>query len=139
VELTTGTSLPLTGIYFCLYLTIHADFSRKSEVVTQVPSQSAYPRVRTCNNNCSAIPDSTENLPWSHPELTYLCYQTLDNILSAKMANNTCPVWDVKLCSPFKVNRRFGGIRRLYFRGQRISQARNLASATCFHAGSSLA
>jgi hypothetical protein len=34
-------------------------------------------------------------------------------------------VWDIKSCSPFKLNRRFGGARRLYFQGRRKSQPRD--------------
>jgi hypothetical protein len=33
--------------------------------------------------------------------------------------------WDTNLCSPLKVNRRFGGTCRLHLQCQRISQARN--------------
>jgi hypothetical protein len=33
--------------------------------------------------------------------------------------------WDTSLCSPLKVNRRFGGICHLHLHSQRISQTRN--------------
>jgi hypothetical protein len=33
--------------------------------------------------------------------------------------------WDITLCSPFKVNRRLGGIYRLHLQGGRISRIRN--------------
>jgi hypothetical protein len=33
--------------------------------------------------------------------------------------------WDIILCSPLKVNRRFGGTCRLHLQGRRISQERN--------------
>jgi hypothetical protein len=33
--------------------------------------------------------------------------------------------WDITLCSPLKVNRRFGGTHRLHLQGRRISRARN--------------
>jgi hypothetical protein len=32
--------------------------------------------------------------------------------------------WDITLCSPLNVNRRFGGTYRLYLQGRRISHAR---------------
>jgi hypothetical protein len=45
--------------------------------------------------------------------------------------------WDITLCSPLKVNRRFGGKCHLHFQGQRIRNARNQSPmpAKCFHAG----
>jgi hypothetical protein len=33
--------------------------------------------------------------------------------------------WNIMLCSPLKVNQRFGGTYRLHLQGQRMSQARN--------------
>jgi hypothetical protein len=33
--------------------------------------------------------------------------------------------WDITPCSPLKVNRRFGGIYRLYLQERRISRGRN--------------
>jgi hypothetical protein len=33
--------------------------------------------------------------------------------------------WGITLCSPLKVNRRFGGTYRLHLQGRRISRARN--------------
>jgi hypothetical protein len=33
--------------------------------------------------------------------------------------------WDIRPCSPLKVNRRFGGTCRLNLHGRRISRARN--------------
>jgi hypothetical protein len=33
--------------------------------------------------------------------------------------------WDITLCSPLKVNRRFGGTYRLHLQGRGISRARN--------------
>jgi hypothetical protein len=39
--------------------------------------------------------------------------------------------WDITPCSPFKVNRRFGGTCRLHLQVLRISQARNYREATC--------
>jgi hypothetical protein len=33
--------------------------------------------------------------------------------------------WDITLCSPLKVTRRFGGTYRLHLQGQRMSQAKN--------------
>jgi hypothetical protein len=45
--------------------------------------------------------------------------------------------WDITLCSPLKVNRRFGGTYRLHLQGRNISWARNQEAllATCFHVG----
>jgi hypothetical protein len=37
--------------------------------------------------------------------------------------------WDVPPCSPFKINRRFGGTCRLHLEGRRISQAGNQREA----------
>jgi hypothetical protein len=37
--------------------------------------------------------------------------------------------WDITLCSPLKVNLRFGGICRLHLQGRRISKARHLLHA----------
>jgi hypothetical protein len=37
--------------------------------------------------------------------------------------------WDITPFSPLKVNRRFGGTRRLHVQGRRISQARNQRKA----------
>jgi hypothetical protein len=37
----------------------------------------------------------------------------------------SCIFWDKIPCSPLKVNRRFGGTRRLHFQGRRVSRARN--------------
>jgi hypothetical protein len=44
--------------------------------------------------------------------------------------------WDVTPCSPFKVNRRFGGKYCILLHGRRISHARNQSEA-CYllHAG----
>jgi hypothetical protein len=39
--------------------------------------------------------------------------------------------WDIIPCMPQKVNRRFRGIYRPHFQGQRISQARNQQEETC--------
>jgi hypothetical protein len=39
--------------------------------------------------------------------------------------------WDIKLCSPLKVNRRFGGQCSLYLQGRRISQGRNQSESRC--------
>jgi hypothetical protein len=33
--------------------------------------------------------------------------------------------WNITLCSPLKVNRRFGGACRLHIQGRKIIQARN--------------
>jgi hypothetical protein len=38
-------------------------------------------------------------------------------------------LWDITLCSPLKVNRRFERIRPLHIQGRRISQARNQREA----------
>jgi hypothetical protein len=60
-------------------------------------------------------------------------------VLTAVIMKSTI-FWDITLCSPLKVNRRFGGIYRLHLQG-RISRARNQrenrwqAEPTCFHAG----
>jgi hypothetical protein len=48
--------------------------------------------------------------------------------------------WKITPCSPLKVNRRFGGTRRLYLQGRRISRARNQSESRWqaelfFHAG----
>jgi hypothetical protein len=40
--------------------------------------------------------------------------------------------WDIKPCSPLKVNWRFGGTYRLHLHGLKINRA---LLATCFHAG----
>jgi hypothetical protein len=37
--------------------------------------------------------------------------------------------WDITLCSPLKVNRRFGGTYRLHLQGRRISRAINQQEA----------
>jgi hypothetical protein len=37
--------------------------------------------------------------------------------------------WDITLCSPLKVNRRFGGIHRLHLQGRKINQARSQRGA----------
>jgi hypothetical protein len=39
--------------------------------------------------------------------------------------------WDITLCSPLNVNRRFGGTYRLHLQGRRISWARNQQSSAC--------
>jgi hypothetical protein len=44
--------------------------------------------------------------------------------------------WDITLCSPLKVNRRFGGIYCLHIQGRRINQAKNQREALCLLPGS---
>jgi hypothetical protein len=53
------------------------------------------------------------------------------------VAMNSLIFWDIKSCSPFNVNWRFGETYRLYFQGRKISQARNIFN--CFTLDSSLA
>jgi hypothetical protein len=44
--------------------------------------------------------------------------------------------WGITLCSPLKVNRRFGGTCRLHLQGLRLNEARHQALlVTCFQAG----
>jgi hypothetical protein len=49
-------------------------------------------------------------------------------------------VWDITLCSPWKISRHFWGTAHLHVQGQRISKARNQhesrsQAGLCFHAG----
>jgi hypothetical protein len=43
--------------------------------------------------------------------------------------------WDITLCSPLKVNRRFGRTYRLHLQGRRISRARNQRGSRCLLGG----
>jgi hypothetical protein len=43
--------------------------------------------------------------------------------------------WDITLCSPLSVNRRFGGTYRLHPQGSWVSAWRIFMVATCLHAG----
>jgi uncharacterized protein YjiK len=54
-------------------------------------------------------------------------------VLTAVVMKSTI-FWDIKPCSPLKVNRFFGGKYRLHLQGRRISEARyqhEAGSATC--------
>jgi hypothetical protein len=46
------------------------------------------------------------------------------DVLAAMVMKSTI-FWNIKPCSPLKLNRRFGGIYRLRLQGRRISRARN--------------
>jgi hypothetical protein len=40
--------------------------------------------------------------------------------------------WDIMLCSPLKVNRRYGGTCHLHHQGRRMSQAKHQREGLCF-------
>jgi hypothetical protein len=70
------------------------------------------------------LPKNTMRYGWVNSIL--VCLLQIPSVFSDKiiwMKNSV--FWDITPCSPLKVNRRFGGSRRLRHQGRRIIQARN--------------
>jgi hypothetical protein len=47
------------------------------------------------------------------------------NVIKLVLSRRSSIFWDITLCRPLEVNRRFGGTCRLHLPGRKISQARN--------------